>query len=134
MNTFGQVYTRRSMLGTVNLQSDKSTYFSIPGGVPIVLYLPNTSVSQANNYPRVQKEEMSFYPGERSHQSFQQTFFNGLCALCHGSISGKQVDAAVNPDLLTQASQVQAAGQTGDNNLNISPGSRGSPVGPPSGN
>jgi len=134
MDTYGQVFTQRSKLGTVNLQSDKSTYFSIPGGVPIVLYLPNTTISQANSYPRYQKEAMSFYPGERSHQSFQQSFFNGLCALCHGSISGRPTDAAVNPDLLTQASQVQAAGQTGSNNLNISPGARGAPVGAPPGN
>ncbi len=133
-DAFGQVYVRRRKLGTVSLQSDKSTYFSIPGGVPIVLHLPDTTISKANGYPRYQKEEMSFYPGERSHQSFQSNFFNGLCGLCHGSISGKPLDAAVNPDLLTQASQVQAAGHTGDNNLNISPGSRGQVVGPPPGN
>ncbi len=118
-DTFGQVYVRRRKLGTVNLQSDKSTYFSIPGGVPIVLHFPDTTISKAGNLPRYQKEEMSFYPGERSHQSFQQNFFNGLCGLCHGSISGKPIDAALNPDLLTQASQVLAAGKTGDNNLNV---------------
>ncbi len=132
-DTFGKVYVKRRKLGTVNLQSDKSAYFSIPGGVPIVLHLPDTTLSQANNYPRYQKEAMSFYPGERSHQSFQQTFFNNLCALCHGSISGRPLDAALNPDLLTQASQVQAYGHSGDNNLNIPPSLRGAPVGPPAG-
>ena len=133
MDTFGQVFVKRCQLGTVNLQSDKSTYFSIPGGVPIVLHLPDTTVSKMNSYPRWQKEEMSFYPGERSHQAFQQTFFNGLCALCHGSISGRPVDAALNPDLLTQASQVQAAGQTGSNNMSGN-SCNGQTVGPPSGN
>ena len=92
---------------------------------------PKTTISQANGFPRYQKEEMSFYPGERSHQSFQQSFFNGLCGLCHGAISGRPIDAALNPDLLTQASQVQAAGKTGDNNLNVSPSQRGSIEGPP---
>jgi hypothetical protein len=131
---FGKVYVRRRKLGTVNLKSDKSTYFRIPGGVPIVLHLPDTTISQANGYPRYQKEEMSFYPGERSHQSFQRTFFNGLCGLCHGSISGKPIDAALNPDLLTQASQVQAAsGTAGDNDLNIGPSQRSAPEGPPPG-
>jgi hypothetical protein len=130
-DNFGKVYVRRRKLGTVNLQSDKSAYFSIPGGVPIVLHLPDTTISTASGYPRYQKEEMSFYPGERAHQSFQQNFFNGLCGLCHGSISGKPIDAALNPDLLTQASQVQAAGRTGDNNLNISPSQRGAIEGPP---
>ncbi len=130
-DTFGQVYVRRRKLGTVNLQADKSTYFSVPGGLPIVLDLPQTTVSQAGGYPRFQREAMTFYPGERAHQSFQATFFNGLCALCHGSISGKPVDAALNPDLLTQASQVDALGHTGDNNLAISPSSRGTITGPP---
>ena len=82
------VRAARRKLGTVDLEDDKSTYFSIPGGVPIVLHLPDTSVSQAAGYPRWQHEEMTFYPGERSHQSFQATFFNGLCGLCHGAVSG----------------------------------------------
>lgn len=131
---FGQLIVRRRKLGTVSLQSDKSTYFSVPGGLPIVLDLPQTTYSQAGGYPRFQREAMTFYPGERAHQSFQATFFNGLCALCHGSISGQPVDAALNPDLLTQASQVDALGHTGDNNLAILPSSRGSIEGPPSGN
>ncbi|HEY1959832.1 MAG TPA: hypothetical protein VGH28_29685 [Polyangiaceae bacterium] len=133
-DNFGQVYVRRRKLGTVNLQSDKSAYFSIPGGVPIVLHLPDTTISQTAGYPRWQKEEMSFYPGERAHQSFQGQFFNGLCGTCHGSISGRPVDAALNPDLLTQASQVQALGHTGDNNLDIGPSQRPAPEGPPAGN
>jgi hypothetical protein len=131
-DNFGKVYVRRRKLGTVNLKGDKSAYFKIPGGVPIVLHLPDTTISQANGYPRYQKEEMSFYPGERSHQSFQQTFFNGLCGLCHGAVSGKPLDAALNPDLLTQASQVQAAsGSAGDNDLNVAPSQRGTIEGPP---
>jgi len=131
-DSFGKVYVRRRKLGTVNLKGDKSAYFRIPGGVPIVLHLPDTTISQPNGFPRYQKEEMSFYPGERSHQSFQQNFFNGLCGLCHGSISGKPIDAALNPDLLTQASQVEAAkGNAGDNDLNISPSQRGAIEGPP---
>jgi hypothetical protein len=133
-DNFGQVYVRRRKLGSVNLYGDKSTYFSIPGGVPIVLHLPDTSISQQAGFPRWQKEEMSFYPGERSHQSFPANFFNGLCALCHGAVSGRGVDAAVNPDLLTQASQVEAEGKTGDNNLNVGPSQRGPIEGPPSGN
>ncbi len=134
-DSFGKVYVRRRKLGTVNLKDDKSAYFKIPGGVPIVLHLPDTTISQAAGYPRWQKEEMSFYPGERSHQSFRGNFFNGLCGLCHGAVSGKPVDAALNPDLLTQASQVEAAsGSADDNNLDIGPSQRPAPEGPPAGN
>src|SRR5260221_2112895 len=33
-----------------------------------------------------------------------RTFFDGLCAGCHGAVSGRPTDAAVQPDILTQAS------------------------------
>ncbi|HSQ64511.1 MAG TPA: hypothetical protein VLM85_14910, partial [Polyangiaceae bacterium] len=76
---YGQVYVRRRKLGTVSLQPDKSTIFEIPGGVPIVLKAPETTVSKQLGLPRYQKEEMSFYPGEYSHQSFRKELFNSLC-------------------------------------------------------
>jgi hypothetical protein len=45
-------------------------------------------------------------------------------------VSGRGIDAAVNPDLLTQASQVQARGM-GPVNVNASPAARGAIEGPP---
>ena len=54
---------------------------------------------------------MTFVPGEQVHQGFPSVFFNGLCAGCHGSISGKPVDFALNPDFLTEASSVVAVGR-----------------------
>ena len=60
-----------------------------------------------------QREEMQFYPGESAHQSFPRELFNGICAGCHGSVSGHELDIAIRPDILTQASQsVIAAQQT----------------------
>ncbi len=51
---------------------------------------------------------MQFYPGEVVRQGFRKDLFNGMCAGCHGSVSGKENDIAVNPDILTQASDVIA--------------------------
>ena len=58
---------------------------------------------------RVQREQMQLYPGERLRQSFPRRFFNGLCGTCHGSITGRELDVAVDPDILTRASQTYAA-------------------------
>jgi hypothetical protein len=56
----------------------------------------------------IQREQMQFYPGERSNQSFQRRFFNGLCGGCHGSITGRELDIAVDIDILTAASASMA--------------------------
>src|SRR5262249_10845822 len=128
-DAFGKVYVRRRKLGTVPIQSDGSARMAVPGGVPIVLHLPDTE--EGKGLPRFQRESMSFSPGEYAHQSFKRAFFDGLCAGCHGSISGKSIDSAVRPDLLTQASPTVAR----DGNaypLAIPPGQRGPSEGPPS--
>lgn len=128
---FGQVSVRRRLLGTVPIEADHSTKFTIPGGVPIVLQVPDTPQSiAAGGLPRVQREEMSFYPGELTHQSFRREFFSGLCAQCHNSISGKVLDVAVQPDMLTQASNILAR-SAASHDLNAPPGSRGPIVGAP---
>jgi hypothetical protein len=56
-----------------------------------------------------QREAMQFYPGERSKQSLPRTLFNGVCAGCHGSISGRELDVGVNVDVLTSASRTLAS-------------------------
>jgi len=60
-----------------------------------------------------------------------------LCAGCHGSISGREMDVAIKPDLLTQASQnIQALRLVGGQRvapdlLARPPNSRGPEQGPP---
>ncbi|MGD0525428.1 MAG: hypothetical protein ABSE49_09805 [Polyangiaceae bacterium] len=129
-DNFGSVYVRRRILGTVPLLSDGSAHFRIPGGLPMVLHLADDSESQAGSLPRWQREEMTFVPGEYAHQSFRSTFFDGLCANCHGAISGHQVDVALNPDFLTQASAVSAVSATASD-FTGPPSQRGQVVGPP---
>lgn len=107
-DAFGQVYVRRRLLGTAAIEQDGSTKFNLPGGLPIVLGLPETKLSRERNLPRVQREQMVFAPGEYSHQSFKQNFFGGLCGQCHGAITGKAIDSALQPDFVTQASATEA--------------------------
>lgn len=110
-DSMGSYYLRREMAGHVGLNGDGSANFRFRGGLPIVLE-PTDATGGSLSFPdgapftgdMVQREQMQFYPGERSHQSFRRVLFNGLCAGCHGSISGRELDVAVNPDVLSSAS------------------------------
>jgi hypothetical protein len=109
---------------------DGSARMLIPGGVPIVLRgsfaLGGGGVAQ-----HFQREAMQFYPGEYVNQAFPQNFFNGLCAGCHGAVSGYDTDISVQPDILTEASSVQAkTANTSKVDFSGPPSSRGTEVGP----
>jgi WD40-like Beta Propeller Repeat len=106
---YGKVYVRRRLLGAADLESDGSTKVLITGGMPITLATTVQLASDGAPTKHFQREEMQFYPGEWSHQSFQRKFFNGLCGGCHGAVSGYDSELAVNPDILTQASIVEAS-------------------------
>jgi hypothetical protein len=127
---YGSVYVRRRLLGNVSLAVDGSAGFNIPGGVPIVMHLPDTKTSRDRKLPRWQREEFAYAPGEYAHQSFRRDFFNGLCGQCHGAISGRPVDVSVRPDMLTQASSVAARDQP-PQVANLPPQGRGAAQGPP---
>jgi hypothetical protein len=128
-DAFGSVYVRRRLLGAIPLESDGSVKFSLPGGVPIVFELPSTKLSAERKIPRFQREAMSFSPGEYVHQSFKRNLFGALCGQCHGSISGRAVDAALQPDFVTQASAT-AARFKAPFDMNKPPAERGPIVGP----
>ncbi len=129
-DTYGKVFVKRRLLGSVPVEPDGSAHFVIPGGLPIVLHLGEDSESDMLKLPRWQREEMTFLPGETAHQSFQTGFFDNLCAGCHGAVSGRPLDAALKPDFLTQASAVAAASQP-PADYSGPPSKRAAPVGPP---
>lgn len=108
---FGQVYVRRRLLGVPTLHSDGSVGMRIRGGAPILLEVLTELSGELEPTAHMQREEMQFYPGEVVRQGFRQDLFNGMCGGCHGSISGKENEIAVNPDILTQASAVMAIGK-----------------------
>ncbi len=126
-DAYGQVYARRQLLGNVPVFPDSSASLTLPGGVPVNLEVKAKLAGDGGAVEHHQREEMQFYPGERARQSFPRKFFNGLCGGCHGSVSGREIELAVKPDILTQASQVAAR--------DVSPadltGAPGAPAGPP---
>jgi hypothetical protein len=105
---FGPVYVRRRLLGNPDVYEDGSAAMRVRGGVPLMLQVTAQLAGDAEPTAHFQREEMQFYPGENARQGFRQDLFNGLCGGCHGSLSGMENEIAVNPDILTQASDVVA--------------------------
>jgi hypothetical protein len=107
-DAFGQLYVRRQRLGSVRVESDDSAAMTVPGGVPVLFETEVELAADGSAERHHQRESTQFYPGERVRQGFRRELFNGLCAGCHGSVSGLEMDGAVKPDVLTQASDVAA--------------------------
>jgi hypothetical protein len=105
---YGPLYVRRQLLGSVPLHSDGSAKVSLPGGAAIVIGTDVQLSGDGTPSFHHQREELQFYPGELARQGFPRSLFDGLCAGCHGSVTGFETRIAVNPDILTSASNVLA--------------------------
>jgi len=95
-----RVYQNRSMLGSASLASDGSVQLRVPSLTPLVLELQDGSGMPLFTM----SEEDQLGPGEFISRGVPQKFFNSVCGGCHGSVSGVELDIAVNPDALTGAS------------------------------
>lgn len=116
-DAFGQVFVNYSELGTAPIAADGSMGIRIPGGTPIVLAATDAGgdiLTFGEGAPFtgdvIQREQMQFYPGERANQSLQRRFFAGLCGGCHGSITNRELEIAVDVDVLTGASRTESYG------------------------
>ncbi len=119
----GQLVVRRRRLGTVAPdKEDGSAKVMLPGGVPISVVAPIQLAGQDAASPHHQREATQFYPGEVVRQGFPRAQFANLCGGCHGSVSGRESEISVNPDILTQASQVAARSRSATD-LTDNPGS-----------
>jgi hypothetical protein len=94
------VYTQRQALGTAPLQSDHSLMVSVPAGKPLIFQLQDDSGASLFEMA----EEHQVTSGEYITPGAPRGLFNNICAGCHGSISGKEVDISVSSDTLTGAS------------------------------
>jgi hypothetical protein len=113
-DAFGDFYQDLRSLGRAPLAEDGSIRVRLPGGVPLELAVlgPGAESQQFDpsdkdapfQGPIRQREEIQFYPGERAKQSMPRRLFNGVCAGCHGSITGRELDIVVNADVLSSAS------------------------------
>jgi hypothetical protein len=114
-DAFGRVYVDYRSLGQAPMLGDGSVRFRVEGGRPLVLRVLGPDAKAIAFAPgaaftgdQTQREEIQFYPGEHANQGFRRQLFNGPCAGCHGSVSGQELDVAVDIDILTRASQTLA--------------------------
>jgi hypothetical protein len=128
-DAFGSVYVRRQRIGgSVPITTeDGSAKVQLPGGVPLSIATHVQLDGEDGPQFHHQREAVQFYPGEWVRQGFPRELFSGFCGGCHGSVSGLESEIAVNPDILTQASSVEA--------FSLPPldlvGERGGPTPPP---
>ena len=103
-DAYGKMFLRRRRItgGAVAFADDGSLSLRVPGGIPLVLEL----YDHAGKLLSTQREEMQLYPGERARQAFRREFFDAQCGGCHGSVSSKEIDVHLRPDVLTSASRV----------------------------
>src|SRR5262249_20574268 len=87
------VYTSRTLLGTAPLASDGSLKVVIPAQRAIILELQGDGGKPLFTM----REEHQLGPGEVISPGVSRKLFNGVCAGCHGSITGKEPDVAVMP-------------------------------------
>jgi hypothetical protein len=105
---YGSLYVRRSRLGALLPFEDGSAKIAVRGGTPILLATETRLAADTTPVKHFQREDTQAYPGEMLNQSFRRQLFNGVCGGCHGSIMGLEHHVAVNPDILTRASDVRA--------------------------
>jgi hypothetical protein len=98
------VFSQRMPVGTASLQSDHSLKVFVPSGKPLILELVDGSGAPVFTMT----EEHQVTRGEYITPGAPRGLFNGICAGCHGSISGQEVDIAVTADALTGASVSQS--------------------------
>src|SRR5690606_884794 len=102
-DAFGRLFSAHRSLGRVSMYEDGSLKFRTAGGRPLVMRLLD-GLGQGLTFPpgsafqgeMTQREELQFYPGERGSQGFKREHFDGMCGGCHGSVSGRELDVAVD--------------------------------------
>jgi hypothetical protein len=129
-DNYGELFVRRRRLGPIGVQGDNSARVEIPGGLPVVLETRAQLQGEASPAAHHQREEIQFYPGEIARQGFRRDFFNGLCAGCHGSVSGFESEISPRVDILTAASGVTARGLPATDLVNIGRGADEGPIFP----
>ena len=103
-NTNG-IFQSRTLLGTAPLSDDGSVRVRVPAQAGVVLELQDDKHTSVVTMT----EEHQLGPGEQISMGIAQPLFNAVCAGCHGSVSGHEIDVTVSPDALTGASASKSA-------------------------
>ncbi|HEX3698531.1 MAG TPA: hypothetical protein VH374_24375 [Polyangia bacterium] len=94
------VYSQRNLIGVANLAADHSLKVRVPAHKPLIFEL----VDGGGKSLLLMGEEHQVTSGEYITPGPPRALFNGICAGCHGSLSGNETDVAVTADALTGAS------------------------------
>ena len=101
------IFQSRKEIGTFALQEDGSIRVILPAQQGVILELLD-----GDKKPVVtMSEEHQLGPGESVSMGVSEKLFDVVCAGCHGSVSGSELDIGVSADALTGASKSMAADQ-----------------------
>ncbi|RMH42441.1 MAG: hypothetical protein D6689_08190 [Deltaproteobacteria bacterium] len=95
------IYQERELIGRAPLEPDGSVRMLLPARRPVVLALEDASGATLLSMT----ETHQLGPGEAVSMGVATDLFDAVCAGCHGSISGRETDIIVTPDVLTGASE-----------------------------
>jgi hypothetical protein len=96
----GGIFEDREYLGRAALARDGSARVRVPAGTGLILELQRSDGTVIDTM----REEHQVGPGEVVSIGVSEALFDGVCGGCHGSISGRELDAALSADVLTGAS------------------------------
>jgi hypothetical protein len=102
------IFENRQLLGSAPLADDGSVRIQVPSQTGVVLELQDDK----HNTVIKMGEEHQLGPGEQISLGIAEPLFDAVCAGCHGSITGHEVDVRVTPDALTGASASASANAT----------------------
>lgn len=94
----------RRVIAEFPATGDRSVYVRIPAGVSFYVQ----ALDDARMATTTFNQWFFVLPGEKLKQVTRREVWNTRCGACHGSRSGEPGDTVVTPDVLTQASRVEA--------------------------
>jgi WD40-like Beta Propeller Repeat len=94
------IFQDRERLGRVALARDGSARVRVPAGTGLILELQTSDGDVIDTM----REEHQVGPGEFINLGISEDLFDAACGGCHGAVSGREIDAALKPDVLTGAS------------------------------
>ncbi len=101
----GGLFEERVFLGRARLAADGSARVRVPARKGLILELQDGD----RQILETMREEHQIGPGETISIGVSEPLFDAICAGCHGSVSGRELDIFVTPDALTGASESLSA-------------------------
>ena len=95
-----RVYVERIDLGSAPVHEDGSAFIRLPSNTPIMMELEDENGELLYRM----REETQFGPFENINLGVPASAYHMSCGVCHGAISGRDLDVAFDIDALTHAS------------------------------